>query len=612
MNPTPDLHPTLPPGRTLASFAGLAQALKGWWPPYVFAVAMNVVSLCAATAAAALGALAVSTAVVGGDRDPSLHAIALLVAVGVVARGLSGWLESWVSHDLSFRMMARVRIWIFGALARAAPSVTARRRTGDLTTTAMTDAEALEIFYAHSSLYIVSAFVTTPVLIAATAVVSPSAAWAVTPVLLVAAGFSLAMRGAARRDGAEIRALIAAIGAEVDENIGAVREIVGYSMVEERLRRLSALDDALARVQSRNARRAGVESAAAGVVSVLATLVAAWVGVTQVNSSTLDPVFLPVLITLAGASSSAIVQWIGVTRHYGTTGEAARRIDEILSAPPPVDRSGTAVAPAGATAGVAAVGVSHSWPGVTADHPVTPALVNVDVEIAPGEHVALAGRSGAGKSTLGALVARFMDPDSGHLTVDGVGLTALSPRALTETVCLVPQEVHLFQESVRDNLRIATDRSPTDADLWEALETAHAAEIVRRMPDGLDTVIGERGDTLSGGERQRLALARAVLHGSRVLILDETVSQLDVVAERDVRDSLTRGTGDRTTIVIAHRLSTLLAADRIIVLDAGRVVGQGDHAALMRDCRQYADLVGPQLRALAPAAARHTGGEPRR
>lgn len=586
-----------PVGASLASFAGLSSALRGWRGLYAFAVIMNVVSVCAAAAATSLGALAVSTAILGG-APTNLTPIVMSVAVVVGIRGVASWLESWISHDLSFRMMARVRSWVFGALARLAPGGIARRRTGDLATATMTDAEALEIFYAHSSLYITSAFITTPILLAGVAVISPPTALALIPAVIIVAAVPLLLRRSAKRGGARIRSLIACLGAEVNENVGAVREIVGFGMTNDRMARIEKIDDELSSVQLRNARRAGLESATGGVISVLATLVAALIGVAQISASALDPLLLPVAITLAGSTPAAIIQWIGVTRHYGTTNEAAARIDALLSAPPPVDRTGQDGGSGGKAVDVGIERVSYNWPGPNELDTPTLALRDVELHIRAGERIAIAGRSGAGKSTLAAILARFMDPDTGIVRLDGRDIRSLRPDALTASVCLVPQEVYLFHESVRDNLALATDRTVTDSELWVALESSFADSIVRRMPGGLDSIIGERGTTLSGGERQRLALARAAIQDSQVLILDETVSQLDVESERDVRDALTSAHSERTTIVIAHRLSTLLGAQRIVVVDEGRVVDDGTHKELIARCEVYRDLVEPQLTAL--------------
>ncbi|NEE01937.1 ABC transporter ATP-binding protein [Phytoactinopolyspora halotolerans] len=603
-------------GTPLLSFDGLRVALGPSQPLFAVCVLLNLVSAVAGAAAAALGAWAVSRAILGAPAD-DLWLPAVLVAGCVVVRTIAVWLEAWLSHAVSFQMMARVRGWIFASLARIAPAGLARRRAGDVATTTLTDSEALEIFYAHTSIYIASSVVTTPVLLAGLAVIDPAVAVAVAPVLVLACVAPLLLRRAAIRHGQAIRETLAELGAEVTENVGAVREIVGYGLTARREERIRHLDEKLGRLQVANTRRAGLETGVAGVVATLGVVVAGAVGGWKVGDGSLAPELLAPAMTLAGYAPSALLQLIGVSRHSGTTRQAAERIAALLYAPTPVDRSGTGTVPDGDTVGLAAERVSFTWPraanamrddaqdAAQADThagpgPDAPTLQEIDLRIDAGENVAIAGRSGAGKSTFAALLARLADPDDGAVLAADVDLRELSAESMAAAVGLVPQDVFLFHDTIRSNLLLAlTDETPPeDETLWRALETAQIDSLVRSLPAGLDTVVGERGATLSGGERQRLALARAILSGTRALVLDETVSQLDVANERGVRDALAADTSERTTVVIAHRLSTLLGAERIVVLDRGRVVGDGTHDQLLDSCATYRDLVEPQLAAL--------------
>ncbi|WP_166348266.1 ABC transporter ATP-binding protein [Phytoactinopolyspora limicola] len=584
------------PGTPLVSRTGLRSALGRSWPIFATCVLLNLVSVAAGAAGAAVGAWAVSRAILGASADDLVTPV-VVVAACVAVRAGATWLEAWLSHDLSFQMMSRVRGWIFTSLARIAPAGLARRRTGDVATTTLADSEALEIFYAHSSIYVASAAITTPVLAVGLGIVDPVVAVAVVPVLALAGIAPLMLRRRALRHGQAIRDTLAELAADVSENAGAVREIVGYGITADREERIRELDQRLGRLQVANARRAGLETSVAGVVAILCVLVAGAVGAWRVGNGTLDATLLAPAMTLAGFTPAALLQLIGVTRHTGTTHQAAQRIAALLYAPTPVDRSGTATIPGTGTIGLTAHQVGFTWPG-TADGP--PTLQDVNLRIAPGENVAVAGRSGAGKSTFAALLARFADPDDGEVQAGGTDLRALHPQAMAAAVGLVPQDVFLFHDTIRANLLLAVSEPEgvDDDALWHALETAQIAELVRTLPDGLDAVVGERGAALSGGERQRLALARAILAGARALVLDETVSQLDVSSERDVRDALAADRTGRTTIVIAHRLSTLLGAERIVVLDHGRVVGDGTHHELLETCATYRELVEPQLAAL--------------
>jgi ABC-type multidrug transport system fused ATPase/permease subunit len=228
-------------------------------------------------------------------------------------------------------------------------------------------------------------------------------------------------------------------------------------------------------------------------------------------------------------------------------------------------------------------------------------LHGVSFRADPGKMVALVGPSGAGKSTIASLVPRLYDADSGSVRLSDVDVRELSFDSVRDTVGVVTQDGHLFHDSIRANL-VYPRPSATDEELWAALEQARLGELVRSLPDGLDTVVGERGYRLSGGERQRLTIARLLVAQPRVVILDEATAHLDSESEVAVQEALTGALAGRTAIVIAHRLSTIRAADQILVVEGGRVVERGDHETLLAAEGRYADLYRTQF-ANQPAAA---------
>jgi ATP-binding cassette subfamily B protein len=293
----------------------------------------------------------------------------------------------------------------------------------------------------------------------------------------------------------------------------------------------------------------------------------------------------------AGAMGSLSEVWGEVQLAAG----AAERLTEILATPRAISTPRNPVAlPEPVRGEIVFDGVSFSYPS----RPGLSALDGVDFTVKPGETVAIVGPSGAGKSTIFNLVLRFYDPDRGAVRLDGVDVCQADLAALRSRLALVPQEPAIFSASIRDNIRFGRPDA-CDAAVEEAGRAARVDEFVGRFPDGYETRVGERGVTLSGGQKQRLAMARAILRDAPVLLLDEATSALDAESEGYVQAALERLKKGRTTLVIAHRLATVRNADRILVMDAGRIVAQGSHGQLMKTGGLYARLARLQFSAAA-------------
>jgi ATP-binding cassette subfamily B protein len=291
---------------------------------------------------------------------------------------------------------------------------------------------------------------------------------------------------------------------------------------------------------------------------------------------------------VAGAFGSLSESWGDLLRGAG----AASRLEELMTAVPQIAPPVTP-RPIPATA----QGARLRFEDVHFHYPTRPdqaALHGVSLDVAPGETVAVVGPSGAGKSTLIQLALRFYDPDAGTITLNDVPLPQADPAALRAMMAMVPQDSVIFAASARDNLRYGRWDASDEA-IWDAARAANAEAFLRALPQGLDTYLGEGGARLSGGQRQRLSIARALLRDAPILLLDEATSALDAESERAVQDALARLMRGRTTIVIAHRLATVRAADRIVVMDEGRIVEEGDHAALVARGGLYARLASLQF-----------------
>jgi len=406
----------------------------------------------------------------------------------------------------------------------------------------------------------------------------------VPPVVVVGAVFGRGLR----RVSAEFQDRLAAASADAEEAIAGVRVVKAFGAEGlERARYERGVDAAFAAALRRVRLRslfvpAVLLCAFAGLAVVL------WFGGRLALAGELSSGDLVAFLLLTMFVAGSLGTFTGLWAQLQEAAGASRRVFELLDARPELPVDPAPVRLGRARGAVALEGVSFTYPGRD-----EPALADVSLAAEPGSVVAVVGPSGAGKSTLLALLLRFHDPTAGRVTLDGVDLRRLDPAELRANVGYVPQETLLFSGSVADNLRVARPTA-SDAELRAAAEAADALAFIEELPEGFDTLVGERGVKVSGGQRQRIAIARAILKDPRVLLLDEATSSLDGESEAAVQRALARLMAGRTTIVVAHRLATVVDADRIVVLDGGRVVDVGRHADLMARGGLYRALFASQ------------------
>jgi len=388
---------------------------------------------------------------------------------------------------------------------------------------------------------------------------------------------------------------IADVGSIIAETLGAMKIVQAFGQEARESRRFrAAVESAFATARRRIALRAIltaiVISMIFGGITMLMWQAAVDVAEGQVSGGTIAA-FVITGALVAGALGALAEVYGELLRGAGAAGRLAELLAQVPQIGAPARPAPLPLPPLGAL----------QFDRVTFRYPTRPevsALHDFSLAVRPSETLAVVGPSGAGKTTLFNLAQRFYDPEAGAVRLDGVDLRQADPAEVRGRIAFVPQETVIFAASARDNLRYGDWEAP-DERLWDAAEAANAAEFLRKLPDGLDTYLGEGGARLSGGQRQRIAIARALLRGAPLLLLDEATSSLDAESERLVQNSLERLFVGRTTIVIAHRLATVRAADRIIVMDQGRIVEEGSHDSLNAGGGLYARLARLQFEGLA-------------
>ena len=521
---------------------------------------------------------------------------ALIVVAGALAVATA--LRYFFVTKLGERVIADIRRAIYHRVIGMSPEFYERLQTGEVLSRLTTDTTVIQSVVGSSASIalrnililfggIVMLLITSPKLTGVTLLAVPLAVF---PILLLGRRV--------RRLSRESQDRIADASAMASETLVAASTVQAYTDEDRARARFADLIErsyiaARKRIEARAALTAIVIFIAfTSIVSVM------WMGARSVISGATTPgelgQFIFYAVFVAGAVAALSEVWGELMRAAGAT----ERLVELLEAESPIKAPANPVPPAEPARGAVALErVAFRYPS----RPEIAALEGVSLTAAPGETVALVGPSGAGKSTLFQLLLRFYDPEAGRILVDGVAVDAMKPEDLRTRFALVPQEPIIFADTARENIRFGRPDAD-DAAVEAAANAAAAHDFLAALPKGYDTYVGERGVMLSGGQKQRIAIARAILRDAPVLLLDEATSALDAESERLVQQAVDRLSRDRTTLVIAHRLATVKRADRIVVMDQGRIVAEGPHDRLVAEGGLYARLARLQFTEGAIAA----------
>ena len=526
-----------------------------------------------------------------GSGEPHLLDQALGAAVAVAATlSIATFLRFYLMMSTGERVVTDLRRAVFDHLLGLSPGFFETARTGELISRLASDATVVQQVIGYG----LSMFVRNVLMMLGAAAMLFFTSWKLA--LLVVAGVPatlvpiLLLGRRVRRLSRRSQDRVADVAAHVDEAVHEVRTVQAYGHEDvDRAEFARHAESAYAAAAASIGQKAAL-IATVMLIAFCAVGVILWVGGHDVLAGRMTAGELSAFVFYAGlvATGAGTVSevWGELQRAAGAT----ERLFELLDAQPEIAAPGAPRPAPRAPRTLEFDAVTFAY----ATRAQAPALEDFALRIAAGERVALVGPSGAGKSTVLALLLRFYDPQAGAVRVDGIDLRELEPRAARALMAVVPQEPVIFAASVFDNVRYGRPEA-SRAEVEQACAQAFAMEFVARLPQGLDTPLGERGVTLSGGQRQRLSIARALLADRPVLLLDEATSALDAESERMVQQALERLAHGRTTLVIAHRLATVQHADRIVVMDRGAIVAQGTHAELMRQGGLYAGLAQLQF-----------------
>jgi ATP-binding cassette subfamily B protein len=585
-----DRLPDRPGSRDFAQFRALARFLS----PYKLRIAAALFALLVAAACVlALGQglkYVIDAGFAAASPQVLDRSLAAVIALAVLLSAAT-FARFFLMLSTGERVIADIRREVFDHILRFSPGYFETARTGEVISRLTNDTTLLQAVVGYGfSLAVRNVLLLIGSIgmllftdFRLTLVVLVFAPLIVLPVILIGRRVRRASRDSQDR--------VADVSAFVDEALHEVRTVQAYVHEDFTRRDFAVHVEATYKVALRRIAQSAMLVGLVMLIVFGGVGVILWKGGHDVLAGRLSAGDLSAFIFYSAIAASAIAAISEVMSDLQRAAGATERLVELLRTEPEIQAPAKpAVLPSRGAGGIAFEKVTFAYPS----RPATPALERFSLEVAAGERVALVGPSGAGKSTVLSLLLRFYDPQGGAIRVDGIDLRALDPRELRGAIAVVPQEPVLFAATVLENLRYGRPDA-TRAQAERACEQAFALEFVDRLPQKLDTPLGERGVTLSGGQRQRLSIARALLADRPILLLDEATSSLDAASERMVQQALEALERGRTTLVIAHRFSTVQHADRIVVLDRGAIVAEGTHADLMRQGGLYASLAALQF-----------------
>lgn len=579
-----------PKNERLNAVIALSKQIKGFRLYLAFGILCNLLFKLIPLLSSLVASYMVGSVLFGqAERTRTLLIVSAILVV--LTAGFS-YLDVLVGHDIAYRILAKLRNACYAQLDWLAPAAMQGKRSGDMINIVLNDVEQLEWFYAHTIGQIIVA-----IIIPTSALIFMGMfSWILPVVMLcfIALMLWVSLRQSKHADeqGAAVKKEAGVLNAISVDGVQGMKDIISFGWQKTYFRRFFAANkrytDANMSYTIRRSNETRLNTLVIGIASLVETLIAIFL----VKQGVIPAIwFAPLLILFSGVFIP-ISEALLMSANYGLILGAAQRVLGLMQAELIVKDEGkiNEVPPAKKTE-VVFRNVSFTYPAEVGKAQEPPVLFNCDFSFATGETVALVGASGSGKTTAARLLQRFWDVQGGSISINGTDIRKLRLSALREAVTVVPQEVYLFNMSVEDNLRLAKEGASKE-EIVKACRQAQADIFIRKLPQGYNTVLGERGLRLSGGERQRLSIAQAILKDAPILVLDEASANLDAENEKLINKAIHELKQGRATLVIAHRISTIRSADRIVVLEGGKALAQGTYDELMESCQYFRQLIG--------------------
>jgi ATP-binding cassette subfamily B protein len=551
-----------------------------------FSILMRVLNLLAATALVAIAAGVVGRFVANPINAELWGGVGLLFGTAM-GLGFFHYMEQYTGHYIAFRLLALLRNQFYDRMEPLAPAGFAELRSGDAIARAINDVERIEPYYAHTVAPAFAAVIVPAILLAILAGFHPWLALALFPFLFaMAVPVPWIVDRLGRKASYQARTMLGEVNAHLTDSLQGLRETAMFGYGARRRKEIWAHGAGMRKAQDRLIGADAVQRGLTEMMIVGAAIAVLATGLQLVTRDQLDALLeLPIVMAITLTSFTSVIGLTNVINDFNTAMISAERVYSLLDQEPVVKTEAT---------DRPEIGSGLSFAGVGFDYRPEPngqkrVLDGLDLNVLPGQKVALVGASGAGKSTIVNLLVRFWDSQSGRISIGDRDIKQMDIEHLRDQVSVVSQRTYLFNTTIGENIRLGRPEA-TNEELTTAASRAGLGDFIESLPEGLDAPVGEMGAKLSGGQRQRIAIARALLKDAPILILDEATSNLDVETEQAVKRDIDQLMAGRTTLQIAHRLSSVVDADNILVLHEGKIREQGRHDALIEQNGIYARL----------------------